>query len=89
MRLIVRRLKPSRRDTKKLTGFERHTGRRYQILATNIPAHHGLSGVPGSRQVWFVDALYRGHAEVEDCVKAIKRVSLDGVPLRGVAAISA
>lgn len=80
MRLIVRRVKPSRRDAKKLTAFEQRTGWRYQIVATNIPAHHGLSGVPGSGQVWFVDALYRDHAEVEDRVKAIKRVGLGLLP---------
>jgi len=66
MRLILRRVKPSRRDAKKLTAFEKRTGRRYQIVATNIPARQGLSGVPGSGQVRFVDALYRDHAEVED-----------------------
>ncbi|MFD8393478.1 transposase [Streptomyces sp. NPDC059680] len=71
-RLIVRRVKPSRRDLKKLTAFEQRTGWRYQIVATNIPAHHGLSGVPGSGQAWFIDCLYRDHAEVEDRVKAIK-----------------
>jgi hypothetical protein len=80
MRLIVRRVKPSRRDAKKLTAFEKATGWRYQIIATNIPAHQGLSGVPGSGQVWFVDALYRDHAEVEDRVKAIKRVGLGLLP---------
>jgi len=80
MRLIVRRVKPSRRDAKKLTAFEKRTGWRYQIVATNIPAHPGLSGVPGSGQVWFVDALYRDHAEVEDRVKAIKRVGLGLLP---------
>ena len=80
MRLIVRRVKPSRRDLKKLTAFEKRTGWRYQIVATNIPAHQGLSGVPGSGQVWFVDALYRDHAEVEDRVKAIKRVGLGLLP---------
>ncbi|MFG2563770.1 IS1380 family transposase [Streptomyces sp. NPDC048496] len=80
MRLIVRRVKPSRRDAKKLTAFEKRTGWRYQIIATNIPAHQGLSGVPGSGQVWFVDALYRDHAEVEDRVKAIKRVGLGLLP---------
>ncbi|WP_063857224.1 MULTISPECIES: IS1380 family transposase [unclassified Kitasatospora] len=80
MRLIVRRVKPSRRDLKKLTVFERRTGWRYQIVATNIPAHQGLSGVPGSGQAWFVDALYRNHAEVEDRVKAIKRVGLGLLP---------
>ncbi|WP_329133234.1 IS1380 family transposase [Streptomyces sp. NBC_01476] len=80
MRLIVRRVKPSRRDAKKLTAFEKRTGWRYQITATNIPAHQGLSSVPGSGQVWFVDALYRDHAEVEDRVKAIKRVGLGLLP---------
>ncbi len=80
MRLIVRRVKPSRRDAKKLTAFEKRTGWRYQITATNIPAHQGLSRVSGSGQVWFVDALYRDHAEVEDRVKAIKRVGLAGLP---------
>ncbi|WAX80120.1 IS1380 family transposase [Streptomyces sp. KMM 9044] len=80
MRLIVRRVKPSRRDLKKLTAFEQRTGWRYQIVATNIPAHQGLSGVSGSGQVWFVDALYRDHAEVEDRVKAIKRIGLGLLP---------
>lgn len=80
IRLIVRRVKPSRRDAKKLTVFEKHTGWRYQIVATNIPAHQGMSGVPASGQVWFVDALYRDHAEVEDRVKAIKRVGLGLLP---------
>lgn len=80
VRLVVRRVKPSRRDAKKLTAFEQRTGWRYQIVATNIPSHQGLSGVPGSGQVWFVDALYRDHAEVEDRVKAIKRIGLGLLP---------
>ncbi|GFH37927.1 hypothetical protein [Streptomyces pacificus] len=80
MRLIVRRVKPSRRDLKKLTAFEEQTGWRYQIVATNIPAHQGLSKVPGSGQAWFTDALYRDHAEVEDRVKAIKRIGLGLLP---------
>ncbi|MFE3636165.1 transposase [Streptomyces sp. NPDC059168] len=80
MRLIARRVKPSRRDLKKLTAFEERTGWRYQIVATNIPAHQGLSGVPGSGRMWFVDALYRDHAEVEDRVEAIKRLGLGLLP---------
>lgn len=80
LRLIARRVKPSRRDAKKLTAFEKKTGWRYQIVATNIPTHHGLSGVPGSGQAWFVDVLYRDHAEVEDRVKTIKRVGLGLLP---------
>ncbi|MET9915297.1 transposase [Streptomyces sp. NPDC006476] len=79
-RLVVRRVKPSRRDAKKLTAFEKKTGWRYQIVATNIPSHQGLSGVPGSGQVWFVDALYCDHAEVVDRVKAIKRIGLGLLP---------
>ncbi|MFD4144468.1 transposase [Streptomyces sp. NPDC058572] len=78
-RLVVRRVRPSRRNAKKLTVFEKHTGWRYQIVATNIP-DQGLSGVRGSGQVWFVDALYRDHAEVEDRVKAIKRIGLGLLP---------
>jgi hypothetical protein len=46
IRRIVRRVKPSRRDAKKLTAFEKHTGWRYRIVATNIPAHQGLPGFP-------------------------------------------
>lgn len=59
---------------------EQRTVWRYQVVATNIPAHHGLSGIPASGQVWFVDALYRDHAEVEDRVKTIKRVGLGLLP---------
>jgi hypothetical protein len=80
LRLIVRRVKASRRDAKKLTGFERMTGWRHQIVATNIPAHHGLSAVPGSGQEWLLDCLYRDHAEVEDRVKTIKRIGLGLLP---------
>lgn len=46
VRLIVRRLKPSQRDAKKPTAFDKRTGRRYQILATNVPAHHGFPAFP-------------------------------------------
>ncbi|OIV37694.1 IS1380 family transposase [Mangrovactinospora gilvigrisea] len=80
MRLIVRRVSPSRRDAKTLTAFEQRTGWRCQIVATNIPVHPGLSGVAGSGQVAFIDALYCDHAEVEDRVKAIKRVGLGLLP---------
>jgi hypothetical protein len=36
MRLIVRRVRPSRRHLKQLTAFEQKTGWRYSITATNI-----------------------------------------------------
>ncbi|MCH0559029.1 MULTISPECIES: hypothetical protein [Streptomyces] len=58
MRLIVRRVNTLTVGCEELTTFEERNGRRYQITATNFPAHQGLSGVPGSGQVWFVDALY-------------------------------
>jgi hypothetical protein len=36
MRLIVRRVTPTRRHLKKLTAFEKMTGWRYCITATNV-----------------------------------------------------
>lgn len=51
-----------------------------RVVASNILAHQGLSAVPGSGQAWFLDALYRDHAEVEDRVKAIKRIELGLLP---------
>jgi hypothetical protein len=80
MRLVVRRVKPSRRDAKKLTEFEKKTGWRHQVVATNIPLTRGLFGCPGTGQARFVDALYRDHAEVEDRVKARKRPGLGLLP---------
>ena len=38
LRWIVRRTKPSRRQARNLTAFERATGWRYSIIVTNIPA---------------------------------------------------
>jgi hypothetical protein len=48
MWLIVRRVRPSRRKHKKLTDFEKQTGWRYSITATNI---RHLWGIPGSHQI--------------------------------------
>ncbi len=47
LRWIVRRTKPSRRQVKNLTAYEKATGWRYSIICTNIPAA-GIGGVPGS-----------------------------------------
>ena len=47
LRWIVRRTRPSRRQAKNLTAFERATGWRYSIIVTNIPAARGIPGVPG------------------------------------------
>jgi hypothetical protein len=38
LRWVVRRTRPSRRQAKNLTAFERATGWRYSIICTNIPA---------------------------------------------------
>lgn len=73
MRLIVRRVHLSRRHAKKLTAFEKLTGRRYAICATNIKRMHR---VPGSHQAQFPDALHRDHAEVEDRVRTNKAMGL-------------
>ncbi len=66
LRWIVRRTKPSRRQMKNLTAFERATGWRYSIIVTNIPAAGGIPGVPGSHHAQFIDVLHRAHAVVED-----------------------
>lgn len=42
LRLLVRRTRPSRRPAKMLTPFERATGWRYQIIATNIGRMWGV-----------------------------------------------
>ena len=68
LRWIVRRTKPSRRQAKNLTAFERATGWRYSIICTNIPAAGGIGGVPGSHHAQFIDVLHRQHAVVEDGV---------------------
>ena len=65
LRWIVRRTKPSRRQMKNLTAFERGTGWRYSIIVTNIP-DTGIPGVPGSHHAQFTDVLHREHAVVED-----------------------
>ena len=48
LRWIVRRTKPSRRQAKNLTAFERATGWRYSIIVTNIPAAAGSAACPAA-----------------------------------------
>jgi len=67
LRWIVRRTKPSQRQMKNLTVFEKSTGWRYSIIVTNIPVT-GIAGVPGSHHPQFIDVLHREHAVVEDRV---------------------
>jgi hypothetical protein len=79
LRWIVRRTRPSRRQAKNLTAFERATGWRYSIIVTNIPAG-GIPGVPGSHHAQFIDVLHRQHAVVEDEVRAAKSMGLRNLP---------
>jgi hypothetical protein len=80
LRWIVRRTKPSRRQAKNLTAFERATGWRYSIIVTNIPATGGVPGVPGSHHAQFIDVLHRSHASVEDRVRTNKAMGLRNLP---------
>jgi len=80
LRWIVRRTRPSRRQAKNLTAFERATGWRYSIIVTNIPAAGGIGGVPGSHHAQFIDVLHRQHAVVEDGVRTAKSMGLRNLP---------
>lgn len=77
MRLIVRPVRPARRHLKKLTAFEKQTGWRYCITATNI-CH--MWGITGSGHAQFLDVLHRSHAGVEDRVRTNKAMGLDNLP---------
>jgi hypothetical protein len=77
MRLIVRRVRPTRRHLKKLTAFEKKTGWRYCITATNI---RHMWGIAGSGHSQFLDVLHRSHASVEDRVRTNKAMGLDNLP---------
>jgi hypothetical protein len=79
MRLIVRRVRPSGRHTENLTDFEKKTGWKYSITATNITK---LWGVAGSHQVQWIDALHRHHAVVEDRVRTNKAMGLHNLPAK-------
>lgn len=79
MRLIVRRVRPSGRHTENLTAFEKKTGWKYSIVATNITK---LWGIPGSHQVQWIDALHRHHAVVEDRVRTNKAMGLHNLPAK-------
>ena len=76
----MRRTRPSRRQAKYLTAFERATGWRYSIIMTNIPAAGGIPGVPGSHHAQFIDVLHRQHAVVEDGVRVGKSMGLRNLP---------
>ena len=80
LRWIARRVKPSRRQMKNLTGYEKKTGWRYSITCTNIP-DTGIEGVPGSHHPQYIDAVHREHACVETAgVRTAKAMGLRALP---------
>ena len=80
LRWIARRVKPSRRQMKNLTAYEKKTGWRYSITVTNIP-DSGIPGVPGSHHPQYIDVVHREHACVETAgVRTAKAMGLRGLP---------
>lgn len=79
MRLIARRVRPSRRQVKNMTDFERATGWVYSVQATNI-GHTGIGRLAGTGTVQFLDVLHRHHAVVEDRVRTAKSCGLRLLP---------
>ncbi|HEY2577615.1 MAG TPA: IS1380 family transposase, partial [Streptosporangiaceae bacterium] len=80
LRWIVRRVKPSRRQMRNLTAYEKKTGWRYSIICTNIPGT-GIGGVPGSHHPQYIDVVHREHACVETAgVRTAKAMGLRGLP---------
>src|SRR6266581_605416 len=80
LRWIVRRVKPSRRQMRNLTAYEKKTGWRYSIICTNIP-DSGIGGVPGSHHPQYIDVVHREHAVVETGgVRTAKAMGLRGLP---------
>ncbi|MFZ3492017.1 IS1380 family transposase [Streptomyces sp. 5.8] len=77
MRLIVRRVRPSGRHVRDLTAFEKKTGWKYSVTATNISK---MTRIPGSHQVQWLDAVARHHAVVEDRVRTNKAMGLHNLP---------
>jgi hypothetical protein len=80
LRWIARRVKPSRRHLKNLTGYEQKTGWKYSITCTNIP-DAGIGGVPGSHHPQYIDTVHREHAVVETSgVRTAKAMGLRNLP---------
>ncbi|MER7960359.1 IS1380 family transposase, partial [Streptomyces sp. NPDC096030] len=83
LRLIVRRVKPSSRHLANLTDFEKKTGFKYSIIATNI---RKMTRIAGSHQAQWLDALHRHHAVVEDRVRTNKAMGLHNLPAKSLRA---
>jgi DDE family transposase len=80
LRWIARRARPSRRQMRNLTEYEKKTGWRYSITCTNIP-DTGIAGVPGSHHPQYIDVVHREHAVVETIgVETSKAMGLRNLP---------
>jgi len=80
LRWITRRAKPSRRQMRNLTDYEKRTGWRYSIICTSIP-DTGIKDVPGSHHPQYIDVVHREHAVVEtDGVRTAKAMGLRNLP---------
>ena len=80
LRWIARRVKPSRRHLRNLTGYEKETGWKYSITCTNIP-DTGIAGVPGSHHAQYPGTVHREHAVVETAgVRTGKAMGLRNLP---------
>ena len=80
LRWIVRRTKPSRRQIRNLTDYEKKTGWKYSITCTNIP-DGGIAGVPGSHHPQYLDTVHREHAVAGTAgVRTAKAMGLRNLP---------
>jgi Transposase DDE domain group 1 len=73
MRIIIRRENPH--PGAQLSLFEQHAGKRYQVIATNIPG----------TEVQFLEAAHRTQARVEDRIRCGKNTGLAHLPSRDYA----
>ena len=82
LRWIARRVKPSRRQMRNLTDYEKKTGWRYSITCTNIP-DTGIRGVGLAATIPSTStSVHREHAVVEtDGVRTAKAMGLRNLPL--------
>jgi hypothetical protein len=78
MRVIVRRERPH--PGAQLSMFEEAGGYRYQLFATNTPAHPGPGRSSRLGQIAFLEARHRAHARVEDCIRNAKNTGLGHLP---------
>jgi hypothetical protein len=80
LRWIARGVKPSRRQMRHLTAYEKKTGWRYSITCTNIPGP-GIGGVPSSHHPQYIDVVHREHAVAgTGGVRTAKAMGLRALP---------